>query len=220
PASAYSAIWPGPGRPARSGRTPEATPVVRTVLMSRVPVYLTVAPVCSSHGLTISRKASCSLPPHVPITVTVAPRMSSLSPPPPPSPPQAVATRARAANGTSRRSHDFIGTPSHSVGTFATRPAEGPVLHVGRTTAGATAPRRPATLPAAYTAPRRIRPRAAAGVEGPASLAAAGNRKLLQHSSRSRRAYARTDTCLICSDGRTRLENFLIAQPSHAVFAA
>src|SRR5690606_34990509 len=122
------------------------------------------------------RKASCSLPPHVPITVTVAPLRSSPSPPPPPPSPQAVATRARAANGTSRRSHDFIGTPSHSVGTFATRPAEGPVLNVGRTTAGATAPRRPATLPAAYR-PSRRSGRKAAGVEGPASLAAAGNRK-------------------------------------------
>ncbi len=41
-----AAIWPGPGRPARSGRTPDATPVVRTVLRSRVPVYFTFAPVC------------------------------------------------------------------------------------------------------------------------------------------------------------------------------
>src|SRR5690242_1655140 len=43
--SAHVTIWPGPGRPARSGRTPDATPVVRTVLRSRVPVYLTEAPV-------------------------------------------------------------------------------------------------------------------------------------------------------------------------------
>src|SRR5664279_2931938 len=67
---AHSFIWPGPGRPARSGRTPDATPVVRTVLRSRVPVYFTVAPVWVSHGLTMAMKASCSVPPQVPITVT------------------------------------------------------------------------------------------------------------------------------------------------------
>src|SRR5664279_2807765 len=67
---AHSFIWPGPGRPARSGRTPDATPVVRTVLRSRVPVYFTVAPVWVSHGLTMAMKASCSVPPQVPMTVT------------------------------------------------------------------------------------------------------------------------------------------------------
>src|SRR5690349_14438665 len=73
PACAYCAIWPGPGRPARSGRTPEATPVVRIWLMSRVPVYLTLLPVCCSQGATIARKFFCSSPPHVPMTLTVLP---------------------------------------------------------------------------------------------------------------------------------------------------
>ncbi len=35
-----------------------------------MPVYFTVAPVWSSQGFTIAMKASCSVPPHVPITVT------------------------------------------------------------------------------------------------------------------------------------------------------
>src|SRR5262245_32273089 len=73
PAAAKSAIWPGPGRPARSGSTPEATPVVRTALRSRVPVYLTVLPVSCSHGATICLKAASSSPPQVPITVTLPP---------------------------------------------------------------------------------------------------------------------------------------------------
>jgi hypothetical protein len=52
---------------------PEATPVDRTVLMSRVPVYWTSMPVAASNGATIARNDSCSEPPHVPITVTVPP---------------------------------------------------------------------------------------------------------------------------------------------------
>src|SRR5664280_731891 len=68
--SAHWFIWPGPGRPARSGRTPDATPVVRTVFRSRVPVYFTVAPVWVSQGLTMAMKASCSAAPQVPMTVT------------------------------------------------------------------------------------------------------------------------------------------------------
>ena len=52
---------------------PEATPVVRTVLMSRVPVYLTSTPVAASNGATIARNESCSEPPHVPMTVTTPP---------------------------------------------------------------------------------------------------------------------------------------------------
>src|SRR5664279_5960700 len=71
--SAHWFIWPGPGRPARSGRTPDATPVVRTVFRSRVPVYFTVAPVWVSQGLTMAMKASCSAAPQVPMTVTDLP---------------------------------------------------------------------------------------------------------------------------------------------------
>ena len=51
--------------------------MVSTVLRSRVPVYFTRAPVCSSHGLTMARNASCSLPPQVPMTVTSWPVRSS-----------------------------------------------------------------------------------------------------------------------------------------------
>src|SRR4029450_450942 len=71
PAWAYCFIWPGPGRPARSGRTPDATPVVRIWLMSRVPVYLTVLPVSFSQGPTMALKFFSSTPPHVPMTLTV-----------------------------------------------------------------------------------------------------------------------------------------------------
>src|SRR3989442_6778233 len=46
--------------------------------MSRVPVYLTLLPVWSSHGLTIARKAFCSSPPHVPMTVTDLPLVLEL----------------------------------------------------------------------------------------------------------------------------------------------
>ena len=56
-----------------SGRTPEATPVVRTALRSRVPVYLTVAPFLASQGATIALKAFSSSPPQVPMTVTLLP---------------------------------------------------------------------------------------------------------------------------------------------------
>src|SRR4029079_603828 len=73
PAWAYCFIWPGPGRPARSGRTPDATPVVRIWLMSRVPVYLTVLPVSFSQGATMALKFFSSSPPHVPITLTGLP---------------------------------------------------------------------------------------------------------------------------------------------------
>ena len=52
---------------------PEATPVVRTALMSRVPVYLTLAPVWASQGATIARNESCSAPVHVPMTETSPP---------------------------------------------------------------------------------------------------------------------------------------------------
>ena len=47
-------------------------------------MYFTVAPVWSSHGLIISRKAVSSSPPQVPMTVTSWPEMSS-----PPVPPEA-----------------------------------------------------------------------------------------------------------------------------------
>src|SRR5947208_3106968 len=50
---------------------PDATPVVRIALMSRVPVYATLIPVFSSNGLTIARNDSCSEPPQVPMTVTL-----------------------------------------------------------------------------------------------------------------------------------------------------
>src|SRR5215467_1401731 len=110
PLAAYSAICPGPGSPARSGSTPEATPVVRTVLMSRVPVYFTLAPVCCSHGATICRKAFCSSPPHVPMTLTVLPWRSLLLDDDPPPLEQAVAASVTTASGTSPRIHFFIDT--------------------------------------------------------------------------------------------------------------
>ena len=50
--------------------------MVSTVLMSRVPVYFTFAPVCCSQGSTILRNAVCSSPPQVPITLTVLPLRS------------------------------------------------------------------------------------------------------------------------------------------------
>src|SRR6185503_4489818 len=85
PAWTYSAIWPGPGRPARSGSRPDWMPVVRMLLMSRVPVYSTLAPVWSSHGFTIAMNDSCSAPVHVPMTETEPPRAppdaAGLSPP-------------------------------------------------------------------------------------------------------------------------------------------
>jgi hypothetical protein len=101
PAWAYSAICPGPGSPARSGSTPEATPVVRTVLMSRVPVYLTFAPVRCSHGSTIFRNAVCSSPPQVPMTVTSLPLRLVSSPPSELL--QPVAASATATSGISKR---------------------------------------------------------------------------------------------------------------------
>ena len=52
---------------------PEATPVVRTALMSRVPVYLTLTPVDCSNGATIAMNESCSEPVHVPMTETSPP---------------------------------------------------------------------------------------------------------------------------------------------------
>src|SRR6478736_2903532 len=73
PAWTYSAIWPGPGRPARSGSRPDWMPVDRMLLMSRVPVYWTLAPVWSSHGFTIAMNDSCSVPVHVPMTETEPP---------------------------------------------------------------------------------------------------------------------------------------------------
>ena len=48
-------------------------PVERMLLMSRVPVYWTLAPVWSSHGFTIAMKDSCSVPVHVPMTETEPP---------------------------------------------------------------------------------------------------------------------------------------------------
>src|SRR5215208_2775346 len=77
PARASSAICPGPGRPARSGGLPPWTRVVRMALRSRVPSYSTVTPVCSSNGLTIARKLSCSLPPQVASTETRPPIRSN-----------------------------------------------------------------------------------------------------------------------------------------------
>src|SRR4029079_16138897 len=70
PALANWIISPGPGRPARSGSVPEATAVVRYAPRPREPVYLTLLPVRSSHGLTMARNESCSEPPHEPTTVT------------------------------------------------------------------------------------------------------------------------------------------------------
>src|SRR5579859_7718407 len=73
PALASSAIWPGPGRPARSGGLPPWVRVVRTAFRSRVPSYWTWTPVASWNGLTMAMKLSCSSPVQVPSTVTVPP---------------------------------------------------------------------------------------------------------------------------------------------------
>src|SRR5262245_46069361 len=78
--------------------------------MSRVPVYFTFAPVCCSHGWTIFRKAVCSSPPQVPITVTVLP-LRSVSFPDELLLEQPAAAIQTTVNGTSRRSHGFMSTP-------------------------------------------------------------------------------------------------------------
>src|SRR5215510_11848877 len=127
PSAAYSAICPGPGNPARSGNTPEATPVVNTVLISRVPVYFTFAPVCCSHGATIFKNAACSSPPHVPITVTVLPLRLFSSPPPPPPLEQPAAASRRTVIGANLRNHEFTGAPLQLVvGQTSPRPARAP----------------------------------------------------------------------------------------------
>ena len=48
-------------------------PVERIALMSRVPVYWTVAPVASSQGFTMAMNDSCSAPVQVPMTETEPP---------------------------------------------------------------------------------------------------------------------------------------------------
>src|SRR5262249_8334986 len=111
--------------PATSGRTPEATPVVSTVLMSRVPVYFTLAPVCCSQGATIFRNAACSSPPQVPITVTVLPLRSPLSLDVSLLVVQADAASTTTASGTTPRSHLFMRTPLGSVVTSQRRRAPG-----------------------------------------------------------------------------------------------
>ena len=69
--------------------------------MSRVPVYLTLLPVWVSHGSTIARKAFCSSPPQVPITVTDLPPLDH-------EPPQAATTNAATPRiAATRRQLDF-----------------------------------------------------------------------------------------------------------------
>ena len=46
-------------------------PAARMSLIDRVPWYLTLFPVSSSHGLTMARKDSCSASVQVPMMVTV-----------------------------------------------------------------------------------------------------------------------------------------------------
>src|SRR5262249_27413084 len=123
----YSAICPGPGNPARSGSTPDATPVVNTVLISRVPVYFTFAPVCCSHGATMLKNAFCSSPPQVPITVTVLPLRLFSSPPELPPLEQPAAASRTTVNGANLRNHEFTGAPLQLVvGQTSPRPARAP----------------------------------------------------------------------------------------------
>src|ERR1700730_2231029 len=91
-------IWPGPGRPARSGGLPAVTRVVRTALRSRVPSYWILIPVLSSKGFTMARKDACSEPPQVARIFTVPPLVLL-----PVVPPQAATRTAENANTASVR---------------------------------------------------------------------------------------------------------------------
>src|SRR5262245_46356240 len=111
PALANSAIWPGPGRPARSGGFPPCTRVVSTAFRSRVPSYWTLTPVLSSKGLTIARKLSCSSPPQVASTLTEPPIFSPPALEPVVVPPpwlQAASRKLTTANSATPRHLDTM----------------------------------------------------------------------------------------------------------------
>src|ERR1700690_597515 len=73
PAAWYSASWPGPGMPARSGRLPVWMPCDSWALRSREPVYLTWTWVSLTQGWIMARNEVSSSPDQVPTTVRLPP---------------------------------------------------------------------------------------------------------------------------------------------------